>query len=106
MHKSLPKPPKKTQNSKNIENYEAFHESTKSFNMQLGVAKYFFDFQILFLTPFCNQKLYCRVLSQFYAQHRTKKIKKKQNSNNIEYYEVFDKSTKCFNIQLGVENIF
>ena len=57
----LDKNPQKTKNSKNIENYEVFHKSKKSFNMQLGVAKYVFDFLILFLTPFCNQKLYCRV---------------------------------------------
>ena len=41
-------PYQKTQNSKNIENYEVFHKSTKCFNIQLGVEKNFGFFRFCF----------------------------------------------------------
>ena len=44
IHKSL----LKTQNPKNIENYEVFHKSSKCFNIQLGVEKYFCIFRFCF----------------------------------------------------------
>ena len=60
----------------------------------------------MFLTPFCNQKLYFCVFWPFYAQILTKNPQKTQKSKNNENYGVFHKSTKCFNIQLGVEKYF
>ena len=74
----------------------------------------FWIFQILFLTPFCNQKQYFCVFWQFYAQILTKNPQKTQKSQILTKKpkiqkiarEVFDKSTKCFNIQLEVEKYF
>ena len=55
------------------------------------------------LTPFCNQKRYFCVFLTILC---TNPYQKTQNSKKIENYEVFHKSTKCFNIQLGVEKNF
>ena len=63
-------------------------------------------FQIWFLTPFCNQKRYFRIISQFYAQILTKNPQRTQISKNIENYKVFHKRTKYFNIQLGIQKYF
>ena len=68
--------------------------------------KIFFNFQILFLTPFCNQKRYFCVFWPFYAQILTKNPQKTQKSKKNVNYQVFRNSTKCFNIQLGVEKYF
>ena len=43
-----------------------------------------FNFQILFLTPFCDQKLYYRVFSQLYAQIL---IKKPKTAHNLILYK-------------------
>ena len=43
-----------------------------------------FNFQILFLTPFCGQKLYYRVFSQLYAQIL---IKKPKTAHNLILYK-------------------
>ena len=42
----------------------------------------------------------------FFDHFMRKSLPKTQNSKNIENYEVFQKSAKCFNIQLGVEKNF
>merc|ERR1711954_380148 len=68
-----------------------------------GVKKYFFHFQILFLTPFCNPKRYFCVFDHFIHKSLPKNLKAKKNMKN---YEVFDKITKSFNIQLGVKKYF
>ena len=152
----LTKNPQKTQKSKNNENYEVFHKSTKCFNIQLVVEKKFWffrfcfwplfvakngifvlfhsfmhkylpktpkkpklqkisktmrfftkgqnvsifnlgsknnvNFQTLLLTPFCNQKLYCRVFSQFYAQIL---IKKPKTAHNLILYKTRKKRKRC-----------
>ena len=51
-----------------------------------------------FLTFFQKMRFLC-----FLTNLRINPYQKTQNSKNIENYEVFHKSTKCFNIQLGVE---
>ena len=49
------KKPKKPKKSKNNENYEVFHKSTKYFNIQLGVEKYFFIFRFCFWPLFVTK---------------------------------------------------
>ena len=98
MRKSLPK----TQNSKNIENYEVFQKSAKCFNIQLGVEKNFGFFRFCFWPLFVTKN----GIFVFFDHFIHKSLPKNEKSKNIENYEVFHKSTKCFNIQLGVEKNF
>ena len=56
--------------------------------------KIFFNFQILFLTPFCNQKRYFCVFWPFYAQILTKKPKIQKISKTMRFF------TKVQNISI------
>ena len=95
IHKSLPK----TWNSKNNKNYEVFHKSANCFNIQLGVEKYFSIFRFCFWPLFVTKNS----IFVFFDLFMHKSLPKTQKSKNNENYEVFHKSTKYFNIQLGVD---
>ena len=72
--------------------------------------KIFFNFQILFLTPFCNQKRYFCVFWPFYTQILTKKPKitkitntmslltKLQNYNNQPKIDKISTNLLCFRV--------
>ena len=79
MHKSLPKNPK----FKKYRKLWGFSQKYKMFQYTTWGREKFWIFQILFLTPFCNQKRYFCVFWPFYAQILTKKTKIQQIMYNV-----------------------
>ena len=81
IHKSLPKNLKLQKYPKLwgfLQKYKIFRYTT------LG-QKHFFNFQILFLTTFCNLKRYFRVFWPFYTQILTKKPKIQKRSKTMRF---------------------
>ena len=90
MHTSLSKPLKNPK-FKKYRKLWGFSQKYKMFQYTTWGRKIFFYFQILFLTPFCNQKRHVRLFSPYYAQILTKKPKNQKIDEN---YYVFHNNTK------------
>ena len=80
MHKSLPK------NLKFKKLRERFLTKVQNVSIYNLGSKMFSNCQILYLTPFCNQKRYLRVFWPFYAHILTKKPKIQKSDENYVFW--------------------
>ena len=94
----LTKKPQKTQKSKNNENYEVFHKSTKCFNIQLGVEKYFLIFRFCFWPLFVTKNGIFVFFDLFMHKSLPKNPKNPKIKKNNENYKVFQKNITIHNV--------